>query len=125
MENTVKSMAEGIVNKRVDWLRKRGQRAMELDTPIFLNKTTAMVGTSLEGENHYYKVSIKPGHEECGCKDWKYRGKVNGIPCKHMIRAMAERMVRDEARAQERETQEILAEADAAIARGELVSHIQ
>lgn len=123
MENTIKNAAEAIINKKIEWLHKRADRAMELADPIFINKTTAMVGTSLEDEAHYYKVSIKHGNESCGCKDWKYRGKANGIPCKHMIRVMAERVVRDEENAQAKATLEIMAEADQAVKDGQLPPH--
>jgi len=123
MKEEIKKAAEEIINKKIEWLHKRAERAVELETTIFLNKFTAMVGTSLEDENHYYKVCIKPGHEDCGCKDWKYRGKTNGIPCKHMIRVMAERVVRDQEAKAIKETKEILKEADEAVRRGELPVH--
>jgi len=119
----IKDAAEAIITKKIEWLNKRKERAMELADPIFINKTTAMVGTSLEDESHYYKVSIKAGSETCGCKDWKYRGKPNGIPCKHMIRVMAERVVRDEENAKAKATMEIMAEADQAVKDGHLPPH--
>jgi len=119
MKEDIKKAAEAIINKKVDWLRKRGERATELGDPVWINKTTAMVPTGADDETHYYKVSIKRNHENCGCKDWKYRGSVNGIPCKHIIRAMAERVIRD----RDNETQAILREADEAVKRGELPPH--
>jgi len=110
-----------MVEKLKDWFSARAERAMELDTPTFMNRWVAFVGTSLEDEAHYYKVSVKPGQMSCGCKDWKYRGQKHGVPCKHMIRVMAERMLRDQEKAQEAELAENLKEADEAVARGELV----
>jgi len=123
MNDKVKGAAEAIINKKVEWLKARCERAMTLEAPVWINKTTCFVGTSLEGEGHYYKVSIQPGNESCGCKDWKYRGSANGIPCKHMVRAMAERMVKDKEIADAKEMAELKAEADQAVKDGELPAH--
>lgn len=117
MTNTINT----IVEKRVEWLKARAERAMNLSDPIWINGNTAMVGTANEGEAHYYKVSIKHGSESCGCKDWKFRGSKNGIPCKHVIKAMADRIDRNEAkvdRIKQNELNENIAEADQAIKDG-------
>jgi len=124
MKDEIKKAIEITVEKKVEWLHKRAEKAMTLGTPIWLNKTTAMVPTANEDEEHFYKVNVTPGHEHCGCKDWKYRGSVNGIPCKHLMRAMAERMVKDQEAQAEKHTAEIMAEADQAVENGELPAHI-
>ena len=119
----LKEAAEMAVSKKIERLAKRGKRASELGKPIWLNATTAMVPTANAEEATFYKVSIKDGHEGCGCKDWEYRGSVNGIPCKHMIRALVERMVRDSEKAEAKVAKEILAEANQAVEDGQLPPH--
>lgn len=114
MTNTI----DKIVEKRTEWLRARADRAMTLADPIWLNGNVAMVGTANETEEHYYKVVLVDGKESCGCKDWKFRGSKNGIPCKHMLKALADRIDRNHEKAKKAEMAEILTEADEAVEKG-------
>jgi len=122
---TAEKAIEMTIAKKMNWLHKRAERAMTLSTPEFVGKYVAFVESGYEGREGkvYYKVNVRPGHEACTCEDWIYRGKPNGIPCKHMLRVMGERMVRDEENARVKETAEIMAEADEAVKRSELPLH--
>ena len=119
--NNVEAAVKAILDKRLDWIKKRAERAMELGTPEFTNAHVAFVPSHNpeRAGKTYYKVNIKRGHESCTCEDWIYRGRSNGIPCKHLLRTMAER----DARQLTPDLEENMREADAAVLAGELPPH--